>query len=117
MFSDFKLFIIRNKDGLLSTGGGNPRFQTNGKMWKTLGQVKGHLAMFRTIYGVNEVPEDWEIVEIRLEETGHTMNARELAQPHADAAKARMDGYRTADERRRAAVEKAELKRLKEKYE
>lgn len=116
LVNDAKVYMIRNGQGLLSTGGSSPRFREDGKMWKTLGQVKSHLAMFRTIYGVNQVPEDWEVIEVKLVQFGNAQNARQLVQPNADAAAAKMAGYKDRYAKEQADREKAELRRLKEKY-
>ncbi len=35
--------IRRRTDGLFSTGGDNPEFIVNGKIWKQIGHIKNHL--------------------------------------------------------------------------
>jgi len=79
-------YMIRNKYGDFSKGGNNPDFVpfTKGKVWKTLGQVKNHLSMFRTFDGRNQVPEDWEVVEVVLTPTEASENARQMVQPYCD---------------------------------
>lgn len=82
------LFMIRNSEGLFSSGGSSPRFGRYGKVWDSAAKLKCHLAMFRRYVGSGgdfcrgrekcEVPADWEVVEIEYVERG-TQNARELA--------------------------------------
>jgi hypothetical protein len=109
-------YMIRNGQGLFSTGGGHPSFREDGKMWKTLGQVKSHLAMFRTYQGVNQVPADWEVVEVQLKLLSGE-NARALVQPLADKQAERQAQYKNRFEKERADREKAEFKRLQKKYD
>ena len=75
------VYKIRNKEGLYSTGGQNPRFVKGGKVWNTLGHIKQHLREFyprpkklkfnndeyNEVYEKheatkNKIPGDWEIV-------------------------------------------------------
>ena len=45
-----KLYMIRRrKDGLFSTGGVWPTFATNGKMWRSMGSLNGHLSQVYSI--------------------------------------------------------------------
>jgi len=109
-------YMIRDNQGRWSKGGSHPRFGEDGKMWKTIAQVKSHLAMFRTYQGVNEVPEDWQVVEVELKLLSGE-NARALVQPLADKQAKRQALYKNRFEKQRAEDEKRTLKRLKEKYE
>ena len=111
------VYMIRDSRGMLSRGGTSPRFGVEGKMWRTLGQVKSHLALFRSYQGVNEVPDDWEVIEVKLVQFGNAQNARQLVQPYADKQAKRQAQYKNSYEKGRADAEKRELKRLKEKYE
>ena len=112
-------FMIVDQNGLFSRGGNRPDFVefSKAKVWKTLGQLKGHLAMFRTYQGVNQVPLDWEIVEVVLTPVGPRQNARDAVQASCDKQYKRQAAYKNAYEKERADREKAEYKRLKAKYE
>jgi hypothetical protein len=112
-------FMIRNKYGDFSRGGGNPDFVPfeKAKTWKNLGQVKNHLSMFRTFDGKNQVPDDWEVVEVAMAIVGQPENARKMAQPYCDKqAEANMN-YRDRYQKEQAERERAELKRLMKKYQ
>ena len=111
--------MIIDERNLYSTGGLRPRFveRSKAKVWRTLGQVKGHLSFFRTLQGVNEVDEDWEVVEVQLAEVGTRMNAHNLVQESCDKQAKKMGQYKTKYEKEQADREKAELKRLLKKYE
>lgn len=41
-----KVFRIRDKNGLYSTGGQSPNFTKGGKTWSNIGHVKSHLRQF-----------------------------------------------------------------------
>lgn len=41
-----KVYRIRDKNGLYSTGGTSPDFTRGGKTWSNLGHVKSHLRQF-----------------------------------------------------------------------
>jgi len=41
-----KVFRIRDKNGLYSTGGQTPNFTKGGKTWSNIGHVKSHLRQF-----------------------------------------------------------------------
>jgi hypothetical protein len=88
-----------------------------GKVWKTLGQLKGHLSMFRTIQGVNQVPLDWQVIEVALTPVGQPQNARDMVQASCDKQYKRMHMYKNRYEKEQADREKAELKRLLKKYQ
>lgn len=111
-------FMIIDERGLYSTGGNRPRFveRSKGKVWRTLGQLKGHLAMFRTYQGENEVDEGWEVVEVQLAEVGTRLNAANLVQPACDAQAKRQAQYKDRYAKEQADREKAELNRLMKKY-
>lgn len=67
------MFMIRNADGLFSTGGTSPNFKPKGKMWKMRGHVSGHLAQFKN----NDLVHYYagcEVVEFELTETGNTVS-------------------------------------------
>ena len=112
-------FMIMNSKGLYSLGGNRPRFVefSKAKVWKTLGPLKGHLAMFRTYQGVNQVPVDWEVVQVELKEVGPRQNARDMVQPSCDKQYQRQRQYKNAYEKEQADREKAEFKRLQKKYD
>lgn len=112
-------YVIKNSYGDFSRGGNDPDFVPfeKAKVWRTLGQVKNHLAMFRTYQGYNQVPQDWQVIEVALTQVGQPQNARELVQPNCDEQKRRQGEYRDAYAKEQADREKRELKRLKEKYE
>lgn len=81
MAADNKLFQIRSKTtGLFSGGTGTPTFTKKGKIWKGMGPLKSHLRLFcgmllkdangnyvKPYKLVNQIPEDWEVVEIQFE--------------------------------------------------
>jgi hypothetical protein len=48
--------IQRVSDGLYSTGGSSIRFSKNGKVWRTVGQLKNHLNLFK----------NWKTKKIKL---------------------------------------------------
>lgn len=90
------VYRIKNKDGLYSSGGQNPRFSKNsGKVWTSLGRLKNHLRQFcpkpkKTKFNnnpydlqyeahevtKNKIPSDWIIVE--YSPNGKEINAKEL---------------------------------------
>jgi len=126
LINDSKSYMIRRwtrsdaDDGhwVYSKGGHRPRFsETGGKVWTSIGKVKSHLAMFRTYQGTNEVPEDWEVIEVRLVSVNEPVNARDMVQPNADKQAERQAAYKNRFEKERADAEKRQLKLLKEKYE
>ena len=41
-----KVYKIRDKNGLYSTGGQSPNFTQGGKTWNNIGHVKNHLRQF-----------------------------------------------------------------------
>lgn len=73
-----KVYKIRNKDGLFSTGTSSPRWTKEGKTWTSLGKLKNHLNLFITEWnGGFLIPEDWEIVEAEVVyNPGDVKNAR-----------------------------------------
>ena len=71
------VYLIRNSDGLLSTGSNYPRWSKTGKVWRSLGHVKAHL----TMVGSRRSPfpyQDAEIVEFKLMDGSVVGNARQL---------------------------------------
>lgn len=71
-------FKIKNKDGLFSTGGTNPRFTKRGKTWGNLAHLSSHLTNYTSgQYGIKQnIPDDWIIT--RLSENGITeFNAKQ----------------------------------------
>lgn len=42
-----RMYVIRNGEGLFSSGGIVPRFGKQGKGWDTAGKVRSHLAQFK----------------------------------------------------------------------
>lgn len=64
-----KVYKIRNGKGLWSSGGSYPSFSKRGKTWDSLGHLKNHLSNYtasRYGYSGNQVPDDWEIVEVQI---------------------------------------------------
>ena len=63
-------YMIRNKEGLYSTGGMDPRFTRKGKVWNGIGPLKCHLVMMKSCsyYGVTvgKVYKDCVVVEIAM---------------------------------------------------
>lgn len=110
-------FMIENAEGLRSSGGQRPRFvdAKKGKVWRTIGQVKAHLAQFRG-RNQNNVPSDWVVVELELTPTGKQFNALEITLPHAAAANERHHHNEARDAEARIARDIAELQRLSAKY-
>jgi hypothetical protein len=47
-----KVYKIRNKEGLFSTGGLYPQWRKVGKTWVTLSHIRAHLTMLRNQYKV-----------------------------------------------------------------
>jgi len=73
------LFKIRDKNtGLYSSGGQSPTWSSKGKTWTGLGPMKCHLRQFLRLKivdrktdwwtAVNKIPENWEIIKIKLVE-------------------------------------------------
>lgn len=117
MFKNYKGYVIQNGEGLYSSGGSSPKFTELGKIWRTIGQLKNHLAMFKTYDGANHVPKDWKVIEIQLLPSKSIQNAHELAQAGAQKTAERMKGYTSKYAKQQADDEKRLLKKLKEKYE
>lgn len=70
-----KLYRIRNiNTGLYSLGGGSPRWNKTGKVWKNIGQLKNHLNIYREIQARYQqrkeseiqIPQEWVIEEYEL---------------------------------------------------
>ena len=40
-----KIYLIKNEEGLYSTGGYDPLFKKQGKVWNGLGYIKNHLVL------------------------------------------------------------------------
>jgi len=113
-------YMIQDSASFLwSTGGIRPKFVafSRAKVWRTLGQVKGHLAIFRTFQGVNQVPSTWMVIPVELQVVyASQLNARELVQENCDKQAAKQAQYKNAREKEQADRELAELKRLTKKY-
>lgn len=62
-----KVFRIRDKNGLYSTGGQSPDFTKGGKTWSNLGHVKSHLRQFIGSSNL-EIYADAEIVCVEYTE-------------------------------------------------
>jgi len=61
-----KHYKIKNtKTGLFSTGGSLPNWSKNGKVWRTLGQVRSHLTLFLSCNDKKKT-NDWEIIEYEM---------------------------------------------------
>lgn len=105
--------------GGYSTGSKSPRFVAfpRAKVWKTLGQVKNHLAQFKTFQGVNLVPKDWVVIQVELKLTDQVQDAHDLAQEGAEKTAKRQAQYTDKWDQRKAEQEMAELKRLQKKYQ
>jgi len=63
--------IRRKSDGMFSSGGNYPYFDTAGKTWDRIGPVKAHLTMLTSSGYLRrnfpdlkdgELPDDWEVV-------------------------------------------------------
>lgn len=64
----FKYYMIRDlATGLYSLGGACVRWGRKGKVWKTLGALKGHLALYAE-FNCKQPPSSWEIVELNVTE-------------------------------------------------
>lgn len=68
MEKEISCFKIRDSStGLFSLGGYGPGWDTEGKTWKTIGNLRRHLLLFKRGYMSNvskEIPTTWEVVEI-----------------------------------------------------
>jgi hypothetical protein len=65
-----KVFMIRRKrDGLFSNGGSHPSFNTRGKQWSRVGDVKSHLTMVLedSRFGLREWNSNMQRYELKLE--------------------------------------------------
>lgn len=73
-------YKIRNSKGLFSTGGTDPVFNKDGKVWTSEATLKCHLTQYMTCYPgrYRLVPDDWQIVEFVENPLGQRP-ARELA--------------------------------------
>lgn len=72
-----RIYKLRNKDGLFSSGGSSPVFTEKGKMWHGIGHVKLHLnSLLKYEWRYKTIPEDWEIVAYDLVES-ESINAKE----------------------------------------
>lgn len=67
-----KIYKIRNKEtGLFSSGGSYAEWQTAGKTWKSLPNLKSHLSMYNYRYALESVQTFYngsEVVEFELVE-------------------------------------------------
>lgn len=71
---DIPTFIYKIKHretGLYSRGGSYPSWNKTGKVWKRVGDLKGHLCMFikdspwnRTYE--NNIPHEWDVIELNV---------------------------------------------------
>ena len=62
-----RVFKLRNKEGLFSSGGSCPVFTEKGKMWHGVGHIKLHLnALLKNKW---TIPDDWEIIAYDLFES------------------------------------------------
>ena len=81
---DIQLFKIKLKDKeLYSTGGGRPNFTKKGKNWSSIHHLKRHLKFFilddeRKAVWQNNIPEDWEVLEINMDKPHRLYSAKEL---------------------------------------
>ena len=61
-------YKIRNKKSeLFSTGGQSPKWNKNGKVWKTIGHLKAHLG--QDVFRRNSFYEEAEVVKYSVVET------------------------------------------------
>jgi len=67
------MYKIRNKDGLFSTGGGLPKWNERGKVWKLLSHISSHLGtdpfskkFGKTVYDGTEEIVEYEMIEIAV---------------------------------------------------
>jgi len=70
-----KIFKIRNKEGLYSTGGIRPEWTKNGKSYNGINHIKTHLKQFCN--ETNNIPDDWKVVEFSIVEFD-SFNAKTL---------------------------------------
>lgn len=63
-----KVYKIRNKDGLFSTGGMRPTWTKQGKVWQQLGHVHSHIQQLTTGYTPADVYKDADVVEAEITE-------------------------------------------------
>lgn len=111
-------FKIRNKTGLWSTGGCWPRFTKAGKVWNDLGKVKQHLAQFITRDGRSDIPDDWEVVELKIEITeGGVTKAAHVINAMVDQRILKEEQRQQAVKQSKINQEKKLLAELKAKYE
>jgi hypothetical protein len=119
-----KIWKIRNKSGLHSTGGMRPSFAKVGKVWKTKGDIHRHFSyalsdsshLGRALRTGHKSPYyECDIVEYNLIE----VSATPVSDMIAEITESRETKQRKADEARKLAQEKAEkqqLAELKAKY-
>jgi hypothetical protein len=73
-----KVFMIRRKkDGLFSNGGSRPSFNTRGKQWSRVGDVKSHLTnVYDNSYvnGIRVWNSQLQTYELKLENFFRTTN-------------------------------------------
>lgn len=95
------MFMIRNKEGLTSTGGMNPQFKKKGKVWTGMGPLRNHLNL---VHGHHYV--DCDIVEYEMVAIDTIPVSVELAGSRKRAAdrdaerKAARDNYQKEARRR-----------------
>ena len=65
------LYMIRNTEGLFSSGGQRPTFSRRGKVWDTAGKVRSHLNGYITqgAYEKRKIPGDWNVVGVEYKAT------------------------------------------------
>lgn len=112
-------YKIRNVySGLYSTGGTTPSFSKKGKEWKRIGDLKCHLGQLQS-WRRHDPYKDCELIEL-TKVIQETESAKPLSQFLQEIENQKMKKEREAEERynkRIEAQERAELKRLREKYE
>lgn len=103
--------IRRKSDGLFSAGGGYARFTKNGKVWRTMGQLKNHInfSNYRDLDAL-------EVVEMEMTEKG-VQPLRELVEAQKENQRVKQQESREAGRRRVEQAERKLLRELAAKYE
>jgi hypothetical protein len=105
------MFKIQRSDGLFSSGGENPTWSKNGKIWKQRGHVTSHLGLVsRREYADADVVEYEMTEKRRVDASEWKLAADDRKEQRRLEAKAMVDAYRKSERRR-------EYQKLKKEFE
>ena len=109
-----EIYKIKNtKTGLYSCGGGYPKFNKNGKIWKRRGDLSNHL----NLININKDYKDCIIEVLRVEEIPvEELSIEEYYFPVVQRREQREQEYKIQMQQYRVEQEKKHLQELLGKY-